>query len=95
MKSTAHWHLYLQLPPATIPTIPTCEKDEFQCANHRCISSTLRCNFFNDCEDFGSDEIGCKTGIFEEEMIVNQDSLKDFLSTYQSAVASLCFQTRS
>lgn len=45
------------------PAIPTCEKDEFLCANNRCISSTLRCNFFNDCEDFGSDEIGCKTGL--------------------------------
>lgn len=39
-----------------------CEKDEFLCANGRCISSTLRCNFFNDCEDYGSDEINCKTG---------------------------------
>lgn len=44
------------------PAIPTCEKDEFLCANGRCISSTLRCNFFNDCEDYGSDEINCKTG---------------------------------
>ncbi|KAG7228330.1 hypothetical protein INR49_009194, partial [Caranx melampygus] len=43
------------------PSVPTCEKDEFMCANHRCISSTLRCNFFNDCEDYGSDEINCKT----------------------------------
>uniref|UniRef100_A0A673BUV4 Low density lipoprotein receptor-related protein 1Ab n=1 Tax=Sphaeramia orbicularis TaxID=375764 RepID=A0A673BUV4_9TELE len=44
-------------------TVPTCEKDEFLCANGRCISSTLRCNFFNDCEDYGSDEINCKTGL--------------------------------
>lgn len=44
------------------PAVPTCEKDEFLCANNRCISSTLRCNFFNDCEDYGSDEINCKTG---------------------------------
>uniref|UniRef100_A0A667YNG9 LDL receptor related protein 1 n=1 Tax=Myripristis murdjan TaxID=586833 RepID=A0A667YNG9_9TELE len=43
------------------PAVPTCEKDEFLCANGRCISSNLRCNFFNDCEDYGSDEIGCKT----------------------------------
>uniref|UniRef100_A0A8D0ALX9 LDL receptor related protein 1 n=1 Tax=Sander lucioperca TaxID=283035 RepID=A0A8D0ALX9_SANLU len=42
-------------------SVPTCEKDEFMCANGRCISSTLRCNFFNDCEDYGSDEINCKT----------------------------------
>lgn len=47
---------------AAPPSVPTCEKDEFVCANHRCISSTLRCNFFNDCEDYGSDEINCKTG---------------------------------
>ncbi|XP_069042806.1 low-density lipoprotein receptor-related protein 1 isoform X2 [Lepisosteus oculatus] len=39
---------------------PSCEKDEFRCSNGHCISSTLRCNFFNDCEDEGSDELGCK-----------------------------------
>ncbi|XP_028437900.1 low-density lipoprotein receptor-related protein 1 isoform X2 [Perca flavescens] len=44
-----------------LPAVLTCEKDEFRCANGRCISSTLRCNFFNDCEDYGSDEINCKT----------------------------------
>nr|XP_061813958.1 low-density lipoprotein receptor-related protein 1-like [Nerophis lumbriciformis] len=44
-----------QLPPST----PVCQKDEFQCSNGRCISSILRCNFFNDCEDYGSDEINC------------------------------------
>uniref|UniRef100_A0A3Q4MZE3 EGF-like domain-containing protein n=1 Tax=Neolamprologus brichardi TaxID=32507 RepID=A0A3Q4MZE3_NEOBR len=43
------------------PTVPTCEKDEFLCSNGRCISSNMRCNFFNDCEDYGSDEINCKT----------------------------------
>ncbi|GLD64343.1 low-density lipoprotein receptor-related protein 1-like protein [Lates japonicus] len=43
------------LPPST----PTCQKDEFQCSNGRCISSVLRCNYFNDCEDYGSDEINC------------------------------------
>ncbi|MCJ8744681.1 hypothetical protein PDJAM_G00121590 [Pangasius djambal] len=36
-----------------------CEKDEFTCSNGKCISSTLRCNYFNDCEDYGSDEINC------------------------------------
>uniref|UniRef100_A0A8D0AW64 LDL receptor related protein 1 n=1 Tax=Sander lucioperca TaxID=283035 RepID=A0A8D0AW64_SANLU len=44
-----------QLPPPT----PVCQKDEFQCSNGRCISSVLRCNYFNDCEDYGSDEINC------------------------------------
>ncbi|XP_072571437.1 low-density lipoprotein receptor-related protein 1-like isoform X1 [Paramormyrops kingsleyae] len=39
---------------------PTCGKDEVQCSNGQCISSNLRCNFFNDCEDYGSDEIDCK-----------------------------------
>lgn len=46
------------------PAVPTCEKDEFLCASGRCISSSLRCNFFNDCEDYGSDEMNCKTGVF-------------------------------
>ncbi|KAM9759324.1 low-density lipoprotein receptor-related protein 1-like isoform 2-T2 [Menidia menidia] len=41
------------------PSTPVCQKDEFQCSNGRCISSTLRCNYFNDCEDYGSDEISC------------------------------------
>ncbi|XP_053083242.1 low-density lipoprotein receptor-related protein 1 isoform X3 [Pangasianodon hypophthalmus] len=36
-----------------------CEKDEFTCSNGKCISATLRCNYFNDCEDYGSDEINC------------------------------------
>uniref|UniRef100_A0A671R1W1 Low-density lipoprotein receptor-related protein 1-like n=1 Tax=Sinocyclocheilus anshuiensis TaxID=1608454 RepID=A0A671R1W1_9TELE len=39
----------------------TCDKDQFKCSNGKCISANLRCNFFNDCEDYGSDEIGCKT----------------------------------
>ncbi len=40
----------------------TCDKEQFKCSNGKCISANLRCNFFNDCEDYGSDEIGCKTG---------------------------------
>ena len=48
--------------PEVPPAVPSCEKDEFLCNNGRCISSNLRCNFFNDCEDYGSDEISCKTG---------------------------------
>uniref|UniRef100_A0A8C2HX74 Low-density lipoprotein receptor-related protein 1-like n=1 Tax=Cyprinus carpio TaxID=7962 RepID=A0A8C2HX74_CYPCA len=39
----------------------TCDKDQFKCSNGKCITANLRCNFFNDCEDYGSDEIGCKT----------------------------------
>ena len=45
-----------------ISAVPSCDKDQFQCANGKCISSTLICNYFNDCEDYGSDEINCKTG---------------------------------
>ena len=45
-----------------IPAVPSCDKDQFLCANGKCISSTLICNYFNDCEDYGSDEIKCKTG---------------------------------
>uniref|UniRef100_A0A3B3RZD4 LDL receptor related protein 1 n=1 Tax=Paramormyrops kingsleyae TaxID=1676925 RepID=A0A3B3RZD4_9TELE len=48
--------LNCQVPSGT----PTCGKDEVQCSNGQCISSNLRCNFFNDCEDYGSDEIDCK-----------------------------------
>uniref|UniRef100_A0A8C7TIE2 EGF-like domain-containing protein n=1 Tax=Oncorhynchus mykiss TaxID=8022 RepID=A0A8C7TIE2_ONCMY len=47
--------LNCQTPPST----PVCQKDEFQCSNGRCISSNLRCDYFNNCEDYGSDEIGC------------------------------------
>ncbi|XP_023272544.1 prolow-density lipoprotein receptor-related protein 1-like, partial [Seriola lalandi dorsalis] len=41
------------------PSTPACQKDEFQCSSGRCISSVLRCNYFNDCEDYGSDEMNC------------------------------------
>ncbi|CAL8382563.1 unnamed protein product [Boreogadus saida] len=43
----------------TVPATLRCQKDEFRCDNGRCISSTLRCNYFNDCEDYGSDEVSC------------------------------------
>lgn len=46
-------------PSEVPPSTPVCQKDEFQCSNGRCISSVLRCNYFNDCEDYGSDEIHC------------------------------------
>ncbi|KAK5872291.1 hypothetical protein PBY51_013006 [Eleginops maclovinus] len=41
------------------PSRPVCQKDEFQCSHGHCISSVLRCNYFNDCEDYGSDEMNC------------------------------------
>ncbi|KAK7915952.1 hypothetical protein WMY93_011713 [Mugilogobius chulae] len=41
------------------PSPAVCHKDEFQCSSGRCISENLRCNYFNDCEDYGSDEINC------------------------------------
>ncbi|KAA0708058.1 Low-density lipoprotein receptor-related protein 1 [Triplophysa tibetana] len=41
------------------PALAPCGKDDFMCSNGRCISANLRCNFFNDCEDYGSDEINC------------------------------------
>ncbi|XP_077948257.1 low-density lipoprotein receptor-related protein 1 isoform X1 [Gasterosteus aculeatus] len=43
----------------SVPPTPVCQKDEFQCSSGRCISSVLRCNYFNDCEDYGSDEVNC------------------------------------
>ncbi|XP_078803799.1 low-density lipoprotein receptor-related protein 1 isoform X7 [Oryzias latipes] len=39
---------------------PVCQKNEFQCSSGHCISSALRCNYFNDCDDYGSDEISCQ-----------------------------------
>lgn len=58
-------------PPKVPPTTPICQKEEFQCSNGRCINSVLRCNFFNDCEDYGSDEINCnKKGAWCERVAV-------------------------
>ncbi len=37
-----------------------CGKTEFSCANHHCIPAELQCDFFDDCEDGGSDEHDCK-----------------------------------
>lgn len=56
-------HVFACFPEAP-PSTPICQKDEFQCSNGRCISSIFRCNYFNDCEDYGSDEINCnKKGV--------------------------------
>ncbi|KTG07000.1 hypothetical protein cypCar_00009024, partial [Cyprinus carpio] len=41
------------------PAPAVCGKGEFTCSTGKCISINLRCNFFNDCEDYGSDEINC------------------------------------
>uniref|UniRef100_A0A1A8PVW5 Low density lipoprotein receptor-related protein 1 n=4 Tax=Nothobranchius TaxID=28779 RepID=A0A1A8PVW5_9TELE len=43
----------------TSPLTPTCQKNESRCSNGRCISTDLFCDHFNDCEDYGSDEISC------------------------------------
>lgn len=45
--------------PATHPQKPVCQKDQFQCSNGHCINIELLCNHFNDCEDYGSDEMSC------------------------------------
>ncbi|KAL0151237.1 hypothetical protein M9458_053428, partial [Cirrhinus mrigala] len=41
------------------PAPAVCGKSEFTCSTGKCININLRCNFFNDCEDYGSDEINC------------------------------------
>lgn len=81
----------------SLPAVLTCEKDEFLCANHRCISSTLRCNLFNDCEDFGSDEIGCKTGQrFQKRALMGRLRFKGFIGfSFSDAKLNDCRSNRT
>ncbi|XP_048108831.1 low-density lipoprotein receptor-related protein 8-like isoform X1 [Alosa alosa] len=39
--------------------LPKCKRDEYACANRRCVSSVFLCDKVDDCGD-GSDEVSCK-----------------------------------
>lgn len=50
---------YIIFKNLTVPKLPSiCGIHEIKCRTDRCISKTLKCNGYPDCED-GSDEIDC------------------------------------
>ncbi|TNM89007.1 hypothetical protein fugu_005261 [Takifugu bimaculatus] len=70
------------LPPST----PACQKDEFQCSNGRCISAIFRCNYFNDCGDYGSDEINCN----KKDTVLNDCRSNRTVTGFQSNGRNRC-----